>query len=190
VKGILADINVIGQVTYLTQLMQAEPWAEFWQHLDLVLRGFEDVGLTATAKDMEIWQRCQDHELVLITDNRNDDTPDSLTAAIQTLGTPTSLPIFTISDLGKFGTNRDYVDRVLRTLYDYLLRIDEVRGTTSPPSVWRWGGSPSSTRRMCNRKPANRSWNWPANTTVSQKPREVESAYDYENDRSTGVPNA
>jgi hypothetical protein len=49
VQGILADHNIIGQVTYLVQLMQAEPWAEFWQHLGLALRGFEDVGLTATA---------------------------------------------------------------------------------------------------------------------------------------------
>ena len=109
--------------------MQAEPWVEFWQYLGLELCRFEDVGLTATAKDIEIWQRCQEHDLVLITDNRNDDSSDSLNAAIRNFGTSASLPVFTISDLSRFGTNREYVERVLRTLYDYLLRIDEVRGT-------------------------------------------------------------
>jgi hypothetical protein len=35
VKGILADNNVIGQVAYLVQLMQAEPWGDFWKELGL-----------------------------------------------------------------------------------------------------------------------------------------------------------
>ena len=99
-KGILADINVVGQVDHLVKLMQAEPWTEFWNDLGLVLRRFEDLGLPATAKDVEIWQQCQSHELILITDNRNDDSADSLTAAIRKFNTPTSLPVFTIADLG------------------------------------------------------------------------------------------
>ena len=44
-KGVLADINVIGQVAHLVQLMQAEPWADFWKELGLVLHRFGDVGL-------------------------------------------------------------------------------------------------------------------------------------------------
>jgi hypothetical protein len=128
VKGILADINVVGQVAYLVKLMQAEPWSEFWQELGLVLYRFEDFGLTATAKDFEIWHHCQTQELILITDNRNDDSPDWLAAAIRTFNTPSSLPVFTIADLQKFGASREYEERVLISLYDYLLRIDEVRG--------------------------------------------------------------
>jgi hypothetical protein len=129
VKGILADNNVIGQVAQLVALMQAAPWAEFWQHLGFVLYRFEDVGLTSTSKDTEIWKRCQEHELILITDNRNEDSAESLITAIKVLGTPVSLPVFTIADLDKFNTSGEYVERVLRALYDYLLRIDEVRGT-------------------------------------------------------------
>jgi hypothetical protein len=129
VKGILADNNVVGQVAYLVRQMQIEPWAEFWRHLGLILRRFEDVGLEATSKDNEIWRLCQEQELMLITDNRNRDTPDSLEAAIRDFITPESLPVFTIGDLDRFGDDRDYVERIVRTLYDYLLRIDEVRGT-------------------------------------------------------------
>jgi hypothetical protein len=129
VKGILADNNVIGQVAYLVQLMQAEPWGGYWNELNLVLFHFPEVGLAATATDVEVWQRCQAEELILITDNRNDDGPDSLAATIRNLNTPTSLPVFTIADLDKFGASREYEERVLLALYDYLLRINEVRGT-------------------------------------------------------------
>jgi hypothetical protein len=129
VKGILADHNVIGQVAYLVQMMQSEPWAEFWNELGLVLRRFDDLGLAITASDVEIWQRCQADELILITDNRNDESPESLSAAIRDLNTPTSLPVFTIADLDKFGSSREYEERVVVALYNYLLRIDEVRGT-------------------------------------------------------------
>src|SRR5207302_1265600 len=128
VKGILADVNVIGQVVHLVKLMQSEPWAEFWQELGLTLYRFQDVGLDPKATDLEIWKRCQAHELILITDNRNDDSPDSLAATIRSLNTGTCLPVFTISDLDKFGASREYEERVLVTLYDYLLRIDSVRG--------------------------------------------------------------
>ena len=127
-KGILADNNVIGQVAHLVWLMQSEPWADFWNELGLTLRHFEDVGLAPTASDVEVWQCCQSNELILITDNRNDDSPDSLAAAIQTFNTATSLPVFTIADLDRFASSPEYQERVLVALYDYLLRIDEVRG--------------------------------------------------------------
>jgi hypothetical protein len=52
VKGILADNNVIGQVAYLVQMMQAPPWEDFSRELGLVLRQFEDVALAPTATDV------------------------------------------------------------------------------------------------------------------------------------------
>jgi predicted nuclease of predicted toxin-antitoxin system len=128
VKGILADNNVIGQVAYLAQLMQSHGWEIFWQDLGLSLVRFQDVGLTAAATDVEIWHCCQAEELILITDNRNDDAPDSLNAAIRQFGSPDSLPIFTIADLDKFGTSREYEEKVVAALYDYLLRIEDIRG--------------------------------------------------------------
>jgi hypothetical protein len=129
VKGLIADANIQGQVEYLVQRMQAEAWAEFWQALGLVLRRFEDVGLSASATDLEIWSVCQAEHLILITDNRNLDSEDSLEATIQRNNTPESLPIFTIADMNAFRRNSSYVERVVEAFYDYLLRIDDVRGT-------------------------------------------------------------
>jgi hypothetical protein len=37
--------------------------------------------------------------------------------------------VFTIADMNEFRTNSTYVERVVVALYDYLLRIDAVRGT-------------------------------------------------------------
>jgi hypothetical protein len=129
VRGILADNNVIGQVAYLVRLMQTDGWGDFWNSLGLALVRFADVGLSAESTDLEIWQRCQAYELILITDNRNDDAPDSLNAAIRNFNTSNSLPVFTIADLDKFGASREYEERVVVALYDYLTRIDDVRGT-------------------------------------------------------------
>jgi hypothetical protein len=52
--GILADVNASGYVEYLVQRMQAEPWIEFWQALDLGLFRFEDVGLALSSNDLEV----------------------------------------------------------------------------------------------------------------------------------------
>jgi hypothetical protein len=128
VKGILADINTIGQVEALVQQMQAEPWIEFWTALGLIHKRFEDVGLSPTSSDLEIWRTCQRHQLILITDNRNHESPESLEATIRKHNQPHCLPVFTISDLEKFRNSRLYAERVLESLYDYLLRIDQVRG--------------------------------------------------------------
>ena len=128
-KGLLADAHAIGHVEYLVRVMQAAPWTEFWQDLGLTYFRFEDIGLSLRSTDLEIWQRCQAEQLILITDNRNNDSPASLESVIRLHNTPNSLPVFTIGDLDKLLTSRRYTERVVAMLYDYLLRIDSVRGT-------------------------------------------------------------
>jgi len=129
VHGILADINAIGLVEVLVRHMQRDPWAELWNDLGLSLKRFEDVGLAPESSDSLIWLTCQAEQLVLITDNRNLDSAESLEATIRARNRSDCLPVFTIANLNKFRLNRSYAERVLESLYDYLLRIDEVRGT-------------------------------------------------------------
>jgi hypothetical protein len=129
VKGLVADANIEGQVRYLVQRMQADEWADFWQALGLVLRRFEDIGLSSESTDLEVWNVCQAEELILITDNRNLDAEDSLEATIRRNNTAESLPVFTIADISEFRTDNAYVERVIQAFYDYLLRIEEIRGS-------------------------------------------------------------
>jgi hypothetical protein len=129
VKGLMADANIQGQVEYLVQRMKADAWADFWQGLGLVLYRFENFGLSASSTDLEIWNVCQSEQLLLITDNRNLDSENSLEATIRRNNTPGSLPVFTIASMNEFRTSNSYVERVVAALYDYLLKIDDVRGT-------------------------------------------------------------
>jgi hypothetical protein len=129
VKGILADVMATRQVELLVRRMQAEPWNEIWQSLGIVLMRFDDVGLAPDSSDLEIWQICQAEQLVLVADNRNKDSPDSLEATIARHNTPESLPVFAIGDLDKFQSSLSYAERVLEKMFDYLLQIDTLRGT-------------------------------------------------------------
>lgn len=129
VKGILADIHMKGPVADLARAMQGPTWVEFWNDLDLDLVTFEDVGLTATTTDEEIWHKCQEQQLVLITNNRNQESPDSLEATIRRYNGPKSLPVFTIGDLDRFRKDRVYAERVLERFYECLVDMETLLGT-------------------------------------------------------------
>ena len=127
-KGLLADNQMDGYVEALVREMQSEYWVEFWNKLGLVLLHFEDVGLTPTSSDLEIWQRCQAEQLILITDNRNQDSEESLESAIREHNSPTALPVFTVGKLTRLRKNKKYAQTVVERMYGYLLDIDRVRG--------------------------------------------------------------
>ncbi len=115
-KGILADANIVGQVEYLAQLMQSDAWVEFWQALGLVLQRFPDVGLANNSSDIDIWNKSQEKQLILITNNRNDDGPDSLENTIRRLNHSEALPVFTLANVDRLRSSRAYADRVVERL--------------------------------------------------------------------------
>jgi hypothetical protein len=126
---LLADVNITGDVALLVQIMQSDYWREFWDYLDVRLRTFPELGLSRGEPDERVWQACQQHGLCLLTSNRNEAGPDSLGVTIRTLGTEFSLPVFTISDADVIFRSKEYATRVVESLFDFLLRIDAVRGT-------------------------------------------------------------
>jgi hypothetical protein len=129
VLTLLADVNIEGHIRRLVARMQGNLWLEFWELLQLRSVNFRDIGLDPATTDALIWRHCQDHRLLLLTSNRNDDGPDSLEAAIRTHNTPQSLPVFTIADADNILSGTDYADRVIDRLFRYLLELDNVRGT-------------------------------------------------------------
>ena len=128
-RGIMADADVEGHVGRLVDHILASGWAEFWDHLGIVLEVFPNVGLTDRAPDVEVWRTCQREQLVLVTANRNHDGPDSLEATIRSENTPDSLPVPTIGDVGRLRRSSDYAEQVVARLIDVLLDIDQYRGT-------------------------------------------------------------
>jgi hypothetical protein len=126
---LLADANIQGHVDRLITRMQREPFHDFWLYLQLSYVSFADVGLDPADSDAVIWSRCQEKQLCLITNNRNADGPDSLQSTILTCNTPQGLPVFTIGDADRTLTDREYAERVIWALVDYLLRLDGLLGT-------------------------------------------------------------
>ena len=126
---LLADANILWHVELLMARMQIEPWRGFWDYLQLRCLTFQDVGLDRADSDAIIWQCCQEKELLLLTDNRNDDRPDSLESTIRLRNTPQSLPVFTIGNSRAILSGHEYSDRVIDRLFQYLLTLDEIRGT-------------------------------------------------------------
>jgi hypothetical protein len=125
---LLADANIEGQVAYLAARMQGETWREFWDHLQLRCATFDQVGLNRTDPDSVVWQRCQELGLLLITDNRNLDSADSLEDTIRRFNTPESLPVFTVGRAKNILSDAAHAERVIDRLFRYLLELDSVRG--------------------------------------------------------------
>jgi Domain of unknown function (DUF5615) len=106
--GIIADHNIEGHLVVLLRIWTSNAWGSLWESLALEVESFEQLGLPYDVSDRELWQVCQQHNIVLITANRNDEGPDSLEATIRDLNEPSSLaeysnrvhPLFAVSDGG------------------------------------------------------------------------------------------
>jgi hypothetical protein len=129
VQAILGDINIQGQLRVLVALLESDKWREIWRDLNLGVWTFRDLGLDDDAPDDQLWQRCQDEQIVLVTANRNHDGPTSLEATLRACNKPDSLPVFTLADAQEVLHSREYADRVVECLLEYLLEIDLYRGT-------------------------------------------------------------
>jgi hypothetical protein len=129
VKGILADVNIQGHVDDLVVIMRSDSWKIFWDDLRLEYFVFADVGLSPDSPDSLIWDTCQREELVLLTNNRNEDDADSLQATINARNSPMCLPVFTIANIPHLRKSRPYAERVIDKIFDYLMRIESLRGT-------------------------------------------------------------
>jgi hypothetical protein len=128
-KGILADVNVQGQVQTLLLLLESETWRDLWLPLNLALYTLPELGLPCDVADAVIWDVCQKRELILITGNRNKEGPDSLEATLEQRNTSSSLPVLTLADPQQVLHSREYAHRVIERLLEYLLEIENVRGT-------------------------------------------------------------
>jgi hypothetical protein len=128
-QGIMADNDVLGQLQIMIRLLHGEAWRDLWLGLNLRVWTFEDLGLKTDAPDADLWHICQDHQIVLITGNRNSEGPDSLEATIKQHNNANSLPVLTLADPKALSQGGIYAGRVVETMLQYLLEIDNVRGT-------------------------------------------------------------
>jgi hypothetical protein len=127
--GLLADINVKGHFDLVLGVFAEDCWRKIWASLSLTIQTFRSLGLPFNASDVVVWQTCQQHQLVLVTGNRNRRGPESLEEAIATLNTPQSLPVFTFANPPRILNSRVYAARVAESMLEYLIDLDRWRGT-------------------------------------------------------------
>jgi hypothetical protein len=128
-RGVLADINIVAHVDALLLIWASDTWREFWNDSGFVVENFPGLGLSHDATDAVIWRTCQREGLVLVTANRNRRGPDSLETVIRNENQPDSLPVVTVADANRVLRDRAYAEKTAERILDYLMRIDEVRGS-------------------------------------------------------------
>jgi hypothetical protein len=128
VQALLADVNIQGHADRLLWILEGPEWRGVWTMIGLQLRTFRDFDLAPETVDAEVWQFCQERQLLLITANRNAEGPDSLEVTIRTKNTADSLPVFTLADAEQVMQSPAYAERVVERLLEYLIDIDNYRG--------------------------------------------------------------
>jgi hypothetical protein len=128
-KGIVADNDIRKHWALLLGRIQSEQWREFWISLNLTVETFETLGLPENVADATLWHRCQERQIILITNNRNQDRPDSLEATIRIHNKSSDLPVLTLANARRFLHDKEYAERVAEQLLRYLLDIEGLRGT-------------------------------------------------------------
>jgi len=126
---LLADNNADGHVGILVRVLMSEDWIAIWNDLELAVVTFEDLGLHRDTSDAVVWRACQREQVLLITNNRNADGPDSLETTIREEGQSDSLPVFTLANPEQIRVDRAYAERTALRLLEYLIYLDDARGS-------------------------------------------------------------
>jgi hypothetical protein len=125
VNGLLADVNIQGELAVLRTVLHAAGLLELLTDVGVRLYTFADFGLDRALADRPLWHFCQQQQLILFTDNRNRDDPDSLEATLSDSLRPDSLPVLTPGDKSRFRASPAYQLRVARSVADVLFGLRE-----------------------------------------------------------------
>ncbi|MBE2199026.1 MAG: ACP S-malonyltransferase [Anaerolinea sp.] len=121
---ILADHDIEGQAYSLIGVLGVEGWLEV---VDLRLTTFAQVGLSFDSSDRVVWRFAQENGMILLTNNRNMDSADSLEQTLREENTPTSLPIVTIANVGRL-SEKQYRERCAFQLLEIVLELQKHLG--------------------------------------------------------------
>jgi len=125
----MSDYDIEGQMQMLLRLLTSTEWRELWSELAIRVETFASLRLPTYTPDIELWRRCQQQHIILITGNRNEEGPESLETAIRALSTSDSLPVLTIGEPQRIFSSRTYSQRVVERLMEYLIDVENLRGT-------------------------------------------------------------
>ncbi len=122
-QGVLADVNVQGHLRYLQRRMATLGLAALLAESGIRFAVFQELDLHPKIDDRTLWNRCQQDQWVLFTDNRNDDGDDSLGATLADSWRPGHLPILTLTSKDRLEHNPEFADIVAKEIAELLFEI-------------------------------------------------------------------
>ncbi len=121
---ILIDYDLQGFDIFLEAGLRETGWDQL---IRCEFKRLRDFGLPQDFSDQEIWRFVQEHQLLLITNNRNQEDETSLQATILRENTLTAWPIITVSDKDAL-LQTDYRQRVVQRLVEIIVDLDNYLG--------------------------------------------------------------
>ena len=121
---VLLDHHMRKQGVLLWSIMENEGWLKL---MDIPMVTFADIGMPIDAPDHKIWHFAQQHQLILLTENRNNEGEDSLEQTIREENTPSSLPVLTIGLPDRMREN-NYRKQCAERIVDIVLDIENYLG--------------------------------------------------------------
>jgi len=67
--AIMADHDIEGHLQVLLKILDSGDWRELWNEIAVSVESFSTLQVSYAARDAELWQLCQDRQIVMITGN-------------------------------------------------------------------------------------------------------------------------
>jgi Domain of unknown function (DUF5615) len=120
----LVDYNLDGYALIFLGILTKNGWLEF-SSVQFVT--FREVGLAMESSDREVWRYAQDHQMMILTANRNMKGKDSLEQVMREENTEDSFPVLTIGSLDRLSES-DYRERCTERLIEIAVDLDNYKG--------------------------------------------------------------
>jgi hypothetical protein len=125
----MADHNIEGHFRLLIAIWERSTWREIWTGLGFSVESFASVGISPEIDDAELWEVCQQRNIVLLTANRNADEPDSLEQTIRLRNHAQAVPVLTLANPTRLARDRSYAEAVAERILELLADLDNYLGT-------------------------------------------------------------
>jgi hypothetical protein len=121
---ILLDHDIEGHAKYLQAGLRETGWD---RDITVAFVCLRDLGVPDDSSDQDIWRFAQQHRLLLITSNRNQENETSLQATIERENTPEALPVLTLSQANRL-LLPDYRQQAVHKLVEIILDLENYLG--------------------------------------------------------------
>lgn len=120
----LIDYNLDGYALIFLGILTKLGWLEF---ISIQFVTFREVGLLMESSDRLVWQYAQEHQMPILTANRNMKGEDSLEQVMRQENTEDSFPVITIGSLDRL-SEADYRERCVDRLIEVAVDINQYKG--------------------------------------------------------------